>query len=164
MTDETLRVDGDLVDAPIQSAGKTMEEYFRDWEGSVFGFGYGTGEEHTLAALKTFFESLGVDGRANSYEYETLERALTPTVAWLMINVLCHADVIEYGTSPRYGWLTRKGERLRVFSDARSVDDLVDICCNHDETYTHCYPDACNCGPNGYEKGRKCANPFWRDK
>ena len=30
---------------------KTLEDNFVDWEGHVFGFGYGTGEPHTLSAL-----------------------------------------------------------------------------------------------------------------
>lgn len=31
---------------------RTLESYFADWESSAFGLGYGTGEPHTLAALK----------------------------------------------------------------------------------------------------------------
>ncbi|GAG02270.1 unnamed protein product, partial [marine sediment metagenome] len=37
---------------------KTIEEQFIDWESEVFGFGYGSGEEHILKALKEFFETI----------------------------------------------------------------------------------------------------------
>ena len=140
---------------------KTLEENFADWEGHVFGYGYGTGEPHTLAALKTFFECVGARADFRGYDYDNLERTLSPTAAWLMINALCHAGAIEYGTSPRHGWLTDKGERLKHFVGKHSVDRLVAICCERDESYIHCYPNACNCGPRGYEAGRVCANPFW---
>lgn len=91
---------------------KTLEQNFADWEGNAFGFGYGTGEPHTLRALKGFFDALGTENGAHCYNYEKLEEALTAPVAWLLINILCRhgADVIEYGTSPRYGWLTTEGE------------------------------------------------------
>lgn len=143
---------------------KTIEQHFADWEGHVFGFGYGSGEPHVLAALKMFFANFGEDDRPNSYSYEHLEAAVTPAIAWLLINALCHADVIEYGTSPRYGWLTAEGERVKAFVNGHSADDLVQLCCDRDESYHPCYPNACNCGPEGYEKGRKCGNPFWVSK
>jgi hypothetical protein len=138
-----------------------LEKNFRDWENSAFGFGYGSGEEHVMAALKTFFGAVGRDDHPHAYDYKRLENACGATVAWLLINALCRhqSRVIEYGTSPRYGWLTPEGERLKAFVDARSAEDLARICCEGgDDT---CYPDACNCGPNGYEEGRRCDNPFW---
>lgn len=145
---------------------KTIEQNFADWEGSAFGFGYGTGERHILAALRMFMETVKERDGSQVYEFEELESALTPTVAWLMINVLCRDDVevIEYGTSPRYAWFTQEGKRLREFILSKSVDELVDICCSHTEEDTACYPDACNCGPNGYQKGVKCPNPFWTNR
>lgn len=145
---------------------KTHEDHFRDWESHAFGFGYGTGERHVLAALKDLFAAWGDDGRPYSYDYKKLESAVTPTVAWLFINALCRHDVdaIEYGISPRYGWLTDHGQRLKAFVDRKSADELYEICGGYTEDYVHCYPDACNCGPNGYEAGRKCANPFWGDR
>lgn len=142
---------------------KAIEESFIDWEAYVFGFGYGTGEDHTLAALKTFMATVGRDDSEGAYDYRKLEEALSPTVAWLLINILCrHAvDIIEYGTSPRHGWLTPQGEALKVFLADRSVDQLVELCCASPGEHNYCYPDACNCGLHGYEKGRKCLNPFW---
>ena len=137
---------------------KPIDHSFRDWEGSTFGFGYGTGEEHTIPALKQFLE-LCKDKEA--YDYVELETALTPAVAWLLINVLCKADIIEYGTSPRYGWLTDKGKRLKGFVGKHTADELYEIAAGHDENYISCYPDACNCGESGYVPGRKCPNPFW---
>lgn len=148
---------------------KTPEEYFRDWEAHVFGFGYGTGEEHTLRALKDFMTAVGF-GRPgylpNSYDYTKLEAACGQTVAWLLINTLSHAGYIDYGTSPRFGWLTDKGMKLKEFIDARSAEELVNICCDYPEGYIPCYPDGCNCGPSGYagEGVNLCQNPFWAER
>lgn len=100
---------------------KTIEQYFADWESNAFGFGYGTGEPHTLAALKGFFGAMGRNDNPDAYDYRTLEAALTPTVAWLMINALCREDVIEYGTSSRGGWLTPTGKALKTFVDSKST-------------------------------------------
>lgn len=139
---------------------KSLDDNWTDWEASAFGYGYGTGEAHILPALKTWFAAVGRDDAAHGYDHETLERECGPLVAWLLINVLCRVNIIEYGTSPRYGWLTPEGEQLKAYIDSKSVEDLYDLTCR-DENYTHCYPDACNCGPQGYEAGRKCNNPFW---
>jgi hypothetical protein len=92
---------------------KTTDDYFRDWESHFLGFGYGSGEEHVTPALKRFMELGQNDG--GSYDHRELERELGPVVAWLLVNLLCHADAIEYGTSPRFGWLTPHGQRLREY-------------------------------------------------
>jgi len=145
---------------------KTIEQSFVDWESNVFGFGYGTGEEHTLTALKNFMGAIGRDDAPHGYDYQKLEAACGPQVAWLLINRFAHhsVDFINYGTSPRYGWLEPQGMALKAFVDAHTVEEMEKLCCERDEDYTICYPDACNCGPNGYEKGRKCLNPFWTCK
>lgn len=155
-----MAIAGDLRLVPVEP--KSIEQSFADWEGDVFGFGYGTGEEHTIPALKTFFEAIGVDDRPSSYDYTKLEAACGPAVAWLLVNALCHAGIIEYGTSPRFAWLTKEGEALKAFMATKTADELYEICASQPEDYVACYPNACNCGPNGYEKGRKCTNPFWR--
>lgn len=138
---------------------KSEDEHFADWEGWVFGFGYGTGEPHTLKALKEFFALVPIEG---CYDYQALESGMTPTTAWLLINALCRfpVHILEYGTSPRYAWLTAEGRRLKAFIDSKSVDELY-VLTHHNEDYSPCYPDACNCGPQGYERGRVCQNPFW---
>lgn len=141
---------------------KSLDDNFVDWEAHVFGFGYGSGEPHTLAMLKAFFQHVGTQPDFRGYDYRELEETLSPPVTWLLINTLCHADVIEYGSSPRHGWLTEKGERLKAFVDKRNVGELCKLCCEHDDGYIHCYPNACNCGPNGHEPGRVCKNPFWQ--
>lgn len=138
---------------------KSLDDYFTDWEAEAFGFGYGSGEQHTLGALIDFMRALKDDGR--SYDYAHIEGALSARVAWLMINVLCRQDIIEYGTSPRYGWLTRHGEKLRTFVLSRSLDELYEITAGRDSDYIPCSRDSCNCGPHGYQEGVKCANPFW---
>lgn len=141
---------------------KTIEESFRDWESHVFGYGYGTGEPLILPLLKEFFAAVGRDRELpHSYDYKALEAACGNAHAWFLINILCHADIIEYGTSPRYGWLTQQGEALKAFVATKSAAELDEICCNGPNDYIPCYPDACNCGPQGYQAGVKCANPFW---
>ncbi len=144
---------------------KSIEDNFSDWEADVFGFGYGTGEPHTVPALRKFFELCvpNAEGTSRSYDYRQLETELTPPVAWMLINTLCHADIIEYGTSPRFGWLTGRGDRLCAFVLSKTEDELVLLTCR-DSDYGPCYPDACNCGPDGYQAGVKCDNPFWSDK
>lgn len=142
---------------------KTLDQSFVDWESHAFGFGYGTGEPHTLAALKAFMAAVGRDDLPNAYDYEKLEAAVTPTVAWLLINTLAghKIDLIDYGTSPRFGWLSPEGERLKAYVDSKTVDELVDLVCGDHEPGDYCSPTSCNCGPKGYENGKKCPNPFW---
>jgi hypothetical protein len=140
--------------------GKTLDDYFADWEAHVFGYGYGTGEEHTIPALRHFFSSMPKSG---CYDYQNLETTVGPEVAWLLINILCRADIIEYGSSPRFGWLTPQGKSLREFLEPHTVDELVAIT-RRDEDYAHCFPDGCNCGPEGYDENRICQNPFWKHK
>lgn len=145
--------------------GKAMDterlaKNFADWESGVFGFGYGSGEEYTLAALRQFF-TLCNGAPSGQYDYEILEREMGPTVAWMMINAMGHADIIEYGSSPRYAWLTEKGQALKHFVMDRPLEDLIQLTLR-DEGADHCYKDACNCGPGGYVEGRVCVNPFWQ--
>lgn len=130
---------------------KTIDDYFADWEAHVFGIGYGTGEKPILGALKTFLETCAEDG---CYSYKDLESACGATVAWLLITILVRADVIEYGSSPRFGWLDTNGKALRDYVRGRDVDTLFDVV-YRDQDYVHCYPDRCQC-----DDGR-CANPFW---
>ena len=158
---------------------KTIDDYLADWEGHAFGYGYGTGEEHIIPALKKFFacagekatdlgqrwfpEELGQLYRVplpNSFDFHILGERLTPTVAWLLINVLCRCNVLEYGSSPRYSWLTEEGERLKAYVDSKTADELIENITHRDENYIACYPDVCNCGPV-YLKGPFCQNPFW---
>jgi hypothetical protein len=138
---------------------KTLDQNFIDWEAYAFGFGYGTGEPYVMFALKTFLGAF----EDRTYDFQKLETAVTPTVAWLLINTLCGRwlDIIEYGTSPRHGWLTPNGEALKSYVDSKSADALADLVCSTTEDYVICSPDACNCGPRGYEEGRVCVNPFW---
>ncbi len=142
---------------------KTIEDSFIDWEAYVFGFGYGSGEPHIIEALRTFL-LLCPDKSQNlvgvTYDYVVLEHHLTTLGAWLLINVLCNAGIIEYGVSPRFGWLTEKGRALREFMTTRQVPELLAML-RYDEEHIICSPTACNCGPTGYVPGRKCPNPFW---
>lgn len=119
-------------------------KHFIDWESDVFGFGYGSGERHVMTVLKRFFYSL-IDGRG--YYYKDMYDVLGAQQFWLLINALGHADIIEYGTSPRAGWLTEKGEYLRDFIEEKSVEQLCDIICSRPDFlgYTLCFRDLCQC-------------------
>lgn len=137
---------------------KTADQHFVDWEGHVFGFGYGSGEEHVLPALKTFLGAMDAEGR---YDYRAIEAVLNPTIAWLLINALCHDGAIEYGSSPRFGWLTPKGVALKAYVTSKTAEELVEIITDRDMDDVPCFPDGCNCGPDGYKAGRVCGNPFF---
>lgn len=148
------------------NTGKTIEQFFADWESDTFGYGYGTGEKPILTALKRFLELCPISeddpdyGRC--YDYEVLEKELTPAVAWLLINALCKTDILEYGCSPRGAWLTSEGVALKRFVSERSVDQLFEAildCRNQD--YHYCQRNYCNCGDSLIDE--KCQNnPFWR--
>lgn len=140
----------------------TLEQHFANWESETFGFGYGTGEPHVMDALGKFMRAIK-PAPERGYDYQVLEAACGSAVAWLLINALCRwkVEVLEYGTSPRYGWLTREGERLREFVVARSTEQLLEALEADADDQTHCSFDSCNCGPRGYSEGRKCPNPFW---
>lgn len=141
---------------------KTIDDHFRDWEHNTFGFGYGTGEEYIIPSLREFLSLCKVrhDRGSFVYDYNELENALTPATAWLLINTLARhgIDIIEYGTSPRYAWLTDEGKRLREYMLSKDSDELYNIATGDDEDYMHCYPDYCNCD------GDACHNPFWVNK
>lgn len=135
--------------------GKTLDSYFYDWESRVLGCGYGTGDEYTFAALKSF---MLLTPMTEPYDYNDLEDELGSTIAWLLINILCNNDILEYGSSPRHAWLTESGKELKTYLTNRNFDDIQQF----DSDYMVCGPDYCNCGPHGYEKGRVCKNPFYK--
>lgn len=135
---------------------KAIEQHFTDWESHAFGYGYGTGEEHVIGALKSFLAAVHEKG---NYDYEHLERAVTAPVAWLLINALIKNGKIEYGTSPRYAWLTPSGKALQEFVGSRTVEQLYELT-SVEESYTHCYPDHCNCDDGDCRP----ANPFWEKR
>ena len=133
---------------------KTIHEHFIDWEGDVFGFGYGSGEEHIIPALKRFLQLTTDSGQ---YDFRVLEEEITPTVTWLLINTLCHCDMIEYGTSPRFAWLTKKGLALKNYLESNSIESIEEKFNETGNDYIHCYRNICNCDDG------KCDthNPFW---
>jgi hypothetical protein len=157
-----LRPVAEVAMTDIKKLIERLPKSFADWECSAFGYGYGTGEQHTLKALKDFMGAIGRDDAPHAYDHEQLEAACTPAVAWLLISALCRANMIEYGTSPRFGWLTNTGCALKQFVDGKTVDELVALTVRT-EDFDVCYPDACNCGLNGYEAGKVCVNPFWQE-
>lgn len=133
---------------------KTSEQHWLDWESYAFPYGYGSGEPHTVPALSRFMAICPFDG---CYDFRILEAELTPVVAWLLINRLCHLNILEYGTSPRFAFLTQQGKSLKSFMGAKTIDQLVELAGSQDENYSSCAPDYCNCEEN-------CKNPFWRSR
>ena len=133
-----------------------IETQFKQWEGRVFGAGYGTGEMPILKALIVFFESL--DDR--SYNFEVLESKLGDTVTWLLINALYKGNQIEWGTSARFGWLTSCGENVKSFVTGKTSEQLYDILMSDDDN------DYCECDGQMKEKGHEfCGkNPMVNEK
>jgi hypothetical protein len=139
---------------------QVTDKCFKEWERDVFGFGYGTGEAHILPALQTFLRH--VDG-GHTYTAQTIERVLGGPVTWLLINVLCHADILDYGTSPRCGWVTPQGERLRAYVVSKTVDQLYAIVTQApDPTQPLCSRTFCNC-PDGTDTAGCRHNPLFSD-
>jgi hypothetical protein len=132
------------------------EKHFVDWEAQVFGFGYGSGESYVLRPLKQFFALCKQGTLSPRYSYEELEERIGCSATWLLINALCHADVIEYGISPRYAWLTGKGILLKEFVDSYTVEELCGMVAV-DKGYVYCFSGHCNCEP----EGPNCNNPLF---
>jgi hypothetical protein len=127
---------------------------FSDWFQENMGYGYGTGEVYTIPALKEFLSTCPLDG---NYNYEDLEKNVGTVGTWFLMNILCSTNIIEYGTSPRYGWLTEKGKALKNYMDEQKSTELYDIVCSRDQE-TICTSNYCNCGEKGYVEGKKCDN------
>lgn len=136
-----------------------IDKYFRDWVSEVFPYGYGSGEPCIVPAVRRFFELCTHNG-TDSYDYRVLEEALTPTTTWLLIGALCGANIVEYGTSPRFAWLTPKGKKLKEYMLSKTDDELVEIACEWDEALPGCSKEYCNCGETSV-MGAVCPNPFW---
>lgn len=136
-----------------------LDKHFADWESQFIGFGYGSGEPHTLLALRAFLDNCRNGDLKRQYDYEELEKAVTAPTAWLLISILCRANIIEYGTSPRFGWLTEQGIALRDYVTSKTADELAEIATAQREF--NCFPDGCNCWPNGWRQEKLCHNPFW---
>lgn len=105
-----------------------MSEFnFKKWEDETFGFGYGTGEVYIIDSLKIFMGCLHEGKGYPGYKYDELENAMGPHAAWLLINALCRTNTIEYGTSPRFGWLTpEKGLGLKKHIEDNSPEELYE--------------------------------------
>lgn len=112
------------------------EMQFKQWEGRVFGAGYGSGELPVMKAVKIFFDSLEDE---RSYDFETLESKLGDTTTWLLINAFDKGSMIEWGTSARFGWLTSCGDYVRDYVKDKSPEQLYDILMSdEDEDYCEC--------------------------
>lgn len=142
---------------------RTIDDHFIDWMSENISRGYGSGEPHTIPALRKFLSLCNTGYYSTSYDYERLEEALDPAAVWLLIDVLCRADIVEYGTSPRYAWLTPEGIKLRDYMLSKTEEELILLVCNTEDN-DYCTDTFCNCGEKGYSKKKLCFNPFWKNK
>lgn len=101
----------------------TAEE-FKQWEDKTFGYGYGTGEGPVIEVIKIFFDTFG---DKTTYDYEDYEVLIGRQATWLLINALIKGGVIDYGTSPRYGFLSSFGKDLKTFFAEHTEDELHEI-------------------------------------
>lgn len=141
---------------------------FIDWFSNIFGYCYGSGERPILEAINELMIECTPNKEHRSYDYIKLEESLGARATWLLINALCNDDILEYGTSPRFAWLTPRGEILREFIGRHTLDELeemlnIDLDPSSDNYYIHCYPECCNCGPEGYEEEKVCDNPMFNN-
>lgn len=106
------------------------QQQFIEWERRAFGAGYGSGELPILKAVKAFFDNLQ---EAGSYDHKLLEEKLGDTVTWLLINAFDKADMIEWGTSARYGWVTSCGHFVGKFIKGKTAEELYEIVMSDDQ-------------------------------
>ena len=138
-------------------ATKTLDQYWIDWESYAFGYGYGSGEEHVIPALKAFLGCCEDNTHGSfNYDFRIIEKSVGPIVTWLFINTLCKLDILEYGTSPRFGWLTKSGAALKEYMDKTDTEKIVELVTKHSDGDAICHPEYCNC-----ESVTRCVNPFW---
>lgn len=117
--------------SPNEAKEMTLED-FKEWESNTFGYGYGTGEAVILPKIRLFLDNLKEEC---SYDHEEMEKILGETAFWLLLNALCKSGIIDYGTSPRYGWLSEKGEGLRDLYKQKTNDELYEFIMKSDDDY-----------------------------
>ena len=105
---------------------------FCKWENEVFGYSYGTGEDTILTDLRKFLNL--IPESESTYKYEIIEEQLGKTITWLFINILCRKWIIDYGSSPRFGWLSEKGNELKCFLNNTSNEEII----NYMNNYLYC--------------------------
>jgi len=89
-----------------------------------------------------------------------MEEKLGDIVAWLIINAFASSNVIDYGTSARYGWLTSCGEFVRDFIKDKTAEELYDILMEdgHENPICECdgeikeHGDDCSMNPMVHEQ------------
>ena len=142
---------------------KSLELQFKEWFYSNFGYGYGSGEEPVLRAIRAFFGACFYDNDDVKeegyprYQYTTLEELLGQPLAWVLINKFCDDDIINYGSSSRYGWIENRGIRLKKFLEERSISELLVILFKDNEREL-CTEQYCYCDDNIDYVDGKCKN------
>ena len=67
---------------------------------------YGELDEYFLQDLIEIIIYIELDDKPKPYLFDTSK------VYWYLISILVEHDYVEYGTSPRFPWLTEKGVKL----------------------------------------------------
>jgi hypothetical protein len=131
---------------------KTLDELSLDELGFIeFEHRVG-GAPHVSRALKGLCEVVPLGG----CDCQIVERALTAPVAWLMINALRHADIIEQGPSMRSIRFTDRGVFLAEFVRVRSVENLAELI---DESASETPSPCCGISSKGLKVPTDCHDP-----
>ena len=120
----------------VEISDKDIEFFYTFWHDELHGNCYGN-EHPLLYAFKIFFDTLIDDQR---YDYRELSKAYgDERLCWSIITHLHQLDLIEWGTSIRFGFLNtcrwvdgalktdNTVERLRDMFRKYSVDALYQI-------------------------------------
>ena len=90
---------------------------------------YAYGDEYpTLKMLSTAFKIFNkseMNEQLYTYDYRKLIDILkSEELAWATIHLLDAHEMIDWGTSIRFGWLDGKGVNLREYFEKYTVDEL----------------------------------------
>lgn len=97
---------------------------FQSLYSEQLGWGNYGSEQALCVSLKDFLDSIPLDC---GYDHELLATKVGAAFAWSLIYQFVALGWINYGTSPRYGWLEGDGVWLKAFVATRSADDLYAI-------------------------------------
>lgn len=88
-----------------------------------FECGYGTGEQYTIPIMYKFMELLA----ERSYDFQVMSVAFGEVTTWVLIELLARCDLIDWGTSSRFGWITERGEQLRDMMRKFTQEEMYEI-------------------------------------
>lgn len=121
---------------------KSDDEVFKDWFNDTYGYGYGTGEKPILTAIMIFLGNCS-SNENHIYSYDEIEKVIGKAATWMLISVFCKQDLVDYGTSPRFAWLTEKGKWLLNYLKGKSLQYLYSLVMYN--SFSECSSEYCNC-------------------